>query len=134
MSRVRFSRLAENRSSLMGEKMDLLGKIAIVTGAGKGLGWAIARRLAQDGANLVIAEVDKKVGEEKAAAIRRMGRESLFVDVDVSQWADVENMVKQVMAQFGQIDILVNNAGILGPYFPVMEYPVEIWIGSLLSI
>jgi 2-dehydro-3-deoxy-L-rhamnonate dehydrogenase (NAD+) len=111
----------------MGEKMDLLRKVAIVTGAGKGLGWAIARRLAQDGANLVIAEVDKKYGEEKAAAIRRMGRESLFIDVDVSQWADVENMVKQVMAQFGQIDILVNNAGILGPYFPVMEYPVEIW-------
>jgi 3-oxoacyl-[acyl-carrier protein] reductase len=111
----------------MGEKMDLLGKVAIVTGAGRGLGWAIAKRFAQDGAALVIAEVDKKLGEEKAAAIRSMGRESLSVCMDVTQWADVENMVKQVTAQFGQIDILVNNAGILGPYFPVMEYPEDIW-------
>jgi 3-oxoacyl-[acyl-carrier protein] reductase len=111
----------------MGEKMDLSEKVAIVTGAGKGLGWAIAKRLAQDGASLVIAEIDKDLGEGKATMIRQMGRRSLFTFVDVSQWADVENMVKQVIAQFGQIDILVNNAGILGPYFPVMEYPEEIW-------
>ncbi len=107
--------------------MELSGRVAIVTGAGKGLGWAIAKRFAQDGASLVIAEVDRTLGEEKAAAIRQTGRESLFVHMDVSQWADVENMVKQVIARFGQIDILVNNAGILGPYFPVAEYPEEIW-------
>jgi 3-oxoacyl-[acyl-carrier protein] reductase len=111
----------------MGEKMDLSEKVAIVTGAGKGLGWAIAKRLAQDGASLVIAEIDRDLGQEKAAMIRQTGRRSLFTFVDVSQWADVENMVKQVITQFGQIDILVNNAGILGPYFPVMEYPEEIW-------
>jgi len=112
---------------VMGEKMDLSEKVAIVTGAGKGLGWAIAKRLAQDGASLVIAEIDRDLGQEKAAMIRQTGRRSLFTFVDVSQWADVENMVKQVITQFGQIDILVNNAGILGPYFPVMEYPEEIW-------
>jgi len=111
----------------MGEKMDLSEKVAIVTGAGKGLGWAIAKRLAQDGASLVIAEIDRDLGQEKAAMIRQTGRRSLFTFVDVSQWADVENMVKQVITQFGQIDILVNNAGILGPYFPVMEYPEEVW-------
>ena len=107
--------------------MDLLGRVAIVTGAGKGLGWAIAQRLARDGASLVIAEIDGKLGEEKAAAIRQTGRESLFVYADVSQWPDVEHMVKETMTRFGQIDILVNNAGILGPYFPVTEYPEEIW-------
>lgn len=107
--------------------MDLSGKTAIVTGAGKGLGWAIAERLARDGANLVIAEIDKKSGEEKAAAIRKMGRESLAVPMDVSRWSDVERTVRETMSRFQRLDILVNNAGILGPYYPVMEYPEEIW-------
>jgi NAD(P)-dependent dehydrogenase (short-subunit alcohol dehydrogenase family) len=107
--------------------MDLSGKLAIVTGAGKGLGWAIAKRLAQDGANLVVAEIDGPSGQEKAAALRQMNREAIPVQTDVSIWADVQSMVKQVMAKFGRIDILVNNAGILGPYFPLLEYPEEIW-------
>jgi NAD(P)-dependent dehydrogenase (short-subunit alcohol dehydrogenase family) len=107
--------------------MDLSGKVAIVTGAGKGLGWAIAKRLAQDGANLVVAEIDGPSGQEKAAALRQMNRQAIPVQTDVSIWADVQSMVKQVMARFGRMDILVNNAGILGPYFPVLEYPEEIW-------
>jgi NAD(P)-dependent dehydrogenase (short-subunit alcohol dehydrogenase family) len=107
--------------------MDLLGKVAIVTGAGKGLGSAIAQRLAQDGANLVIAEIDWPSAQEKAAEIRQMKREALPVQMDVSRWADVENMVKQVMAKFNRIDILVNNAGILGLNFPVTDYPEEDW-------
>ncbi len=107
--------------------MDLLGKVAIVTGAGKGLGWAIAKRLAHDGASLVVVEIDRQLGEEKADAILQTGRESFFVYADVSRWPDVERMVKETMNRFGQVDILVNNAGILGPYFPVTEYPEEIW-------
>lgn len=106
--------------------MDLSGKAAIITGAGRGLGWAIAKRLASDGANVVIAELDEKSGQEKAALIRQMNREALAIRVDVSKWADVESMSKQVVARFGRIDILVNNAGIMGSYFPVMEYPEEI--------
>ena len=107
--------------------MDLSGKVAIVTGAGKGLGWAIAERLARDGAHLVLAEVDRASGEEKATIIRKMGREALALPTDVTRWADVEKMVEQTMARFKRIDILVNNAGILGPYYPVVEYPEEIW-------
>jgi NAD(P)-dependent dehydrogenase (short-subunit alcohol dehydrogenase family) len=107
--------------------MDLSGKTAIVTGAGKGIGWAIAERLARDGANLVIAEIDKKNGEEKAVTIRKTGRESLAVQMDVSQWSDVERMVQETMSRFHRLDILVNNAGILGAYYPVMEYPEEMW-------
>ncbi|MDI6754671.1 MAG: SDR family NAD(P)-dependent oxidoreductase [Thermodesulfobacteriota bacterium] len=109
------------------EKLDLLEQIAIVTGAGKGLGWAIAQRLAQDGANVVIAEIDQQRGEEKARAIQEMKREALAIPTDVTQWADVDNMAKRVMAKFKRIDILVNNAGILGPYHPVMEYPEDDW-------
>ncbi len=107
--------------------MDLAGRLAIVTGAGKGIGWAIAQRLARDGANVVIAEIDGKSAEERAAAIRQMKRESLAVQMDVSRRTDVENMVKQVMAKFNRIDILVNNAGILGPYLSVIDLPEEVW-------
>ena len=107
--------------------MKLDGKVAIVTGAGRGLGWAVAQRLAQDGANLVIAEVDGKSAEEKAAAIRQMQREALAVQMDVSQWSDVQRMARETISRFRRVDILINNAGILGPYSPVMEYPEEIW-------
>ena len=107
--------------------MDLSGKVAIVTGAGKGLGWAIAERLAKDGAHLVLAEMDRASGEEKAAILRKTGREALALPTDVSLWPDVENMVEKTLARFKRIDILVNNAGILGPYFPVMEYPEDVW-------
>jgi len=107
--------------------MDLEGKVAIVTGGGRGLGWSIAERLAHDGARVVIAEIDRKSGEEKAAVISRMGREALYLKVDVSSWADVENMAKTAAKKFGRIDILVNNAGLMGNYYPVVDYPEEEW-------
>ncbi len=107
--------------------MDLAGKVAIVTGAGRGLGWAIAQRLAQDGAKLVIAETDWPSAQEKTAAIRKMEGEAFPVKTDVSLWADAQGMAGQAMDKFGRIDILVNNAGILGPYSLVEEYPEELW-------
>jgi len=107
--------------------MDLKGKVAIVTGAGRGLGWSIAERLVHDGASLVVAEIDRKSGEEKAGVIARMGREALYLKVDVSGWADVENMAKKTVEKFGRIDILVNNAGLMGNYYPVVDYPEEEW-------
>jgi NAD(P)-dependent dehydrogenase (short-subunit alcohol dehydrogenase family) len=107
--------------------MDLLGKTAIVTGAGRGLGWTIAERLAKEAANLVITDIDGKSAKEKADLIQQMNREALAIEMDVSQWQDVEGMVEKVLVRFHRIDILVNNAGILGPYFPVMEYPEEEW-------
>jgi len=107
--------------------MDLRGKVAIVTGAGRGLGWAIAERLARDGANVVIAEIDRLSGEEKVRVLQKMGREALAILTDVTNWSDVERMVRQTLSTFQKIDILINNAGILGPYHPVPEYPEETW-------
>jgi len=107
--------------------MDLAEKVAIVTGAGQGLGWAIAKRLADDGACLVIADINWERAQEKAALLQRMGQEAMAIKVDVSKAKEVAHMVEQVLEKFGRIDILVNNAGILGPYYPVEEYPEELW-------
>lgn len=107
--------------------MDLEGKIAIVTGAGQGLGWAIAQRLADEGAVLVIADINWEAAREKAALLKKTEREGMAVKVDVSKVDEVNNMVQQVVEKFGRIDILINNAGILGPYFSVEEYPEDLW-------
>lgn len=107
--------------------MDLNGKIAIVTGAGQGLGWAIAKRLADDGASLVIADINWEKAQEKSSFLQKIGKKAMAIKVDVSRASEVNNMVSQVLEKFGRIDILVNNAGILGPYFPVEEYPEELW-------
>ncbi|HSR11851.1 MAG TPA: SDR family NAD(P)-dependent oxidoreductase [Thermodesulfobacteriota bacterium] len=107
--------------------MDLSGKVAIVTGAAKGLGWAIAERLAKDGAAVIVADVDGKGAQDAANRLGAGTGKSLAVQADVSRAADVEKMVKEVLGRFGKIDILVNNAGILGPYADVADYPEEIW-------
>lgn len=92
--------------------MMLPDKIAIVTGASKGIGRAIALRLAKEGANVVIADVDRDEGEKVAQMIREMGRDCLAVKCDVSNVQEVEGMVEKTMQKLGRIDILVNNAGV----------------------
>ncbi|MCL4436729.1 MAG: glucose 1-dehydrogenase [Thaumarchaeota archaeon] len=89
---------------------DLTGKIAIVTGASRGLGRAIAIGLAKAGANLVVTDVLDVSGTVEE--IQSIGREAAGLKVDVSKKKDVEEMTKQTINKFGRIDILVNNAGI----------------------
>lgn len=107
--------------------MDLLGKTAIVTGGGKGLGWSIAERLARDGANVAITDIDGKSATQKAQLIEQMNRGAMAIEMDVSRWGQVKAMVEKVVRKFNRIDILINNAGILGPYLPVTDYPEEDW-------
>jgi len=94
--------------------MDLTDKVAIVTGAGQGIGRAIALRLADAGARVVVAELNRKVGETVAKEIEALGRKSLVVEVDVSKLDQTQRMAQQTLEAFNQIDILVNNAGIAG--------------------
>ncbi len=94
--------------------MDLTDKVAIVTGAGQGIGRAIALRLAGAGATIVIAELNRKVGEAVATEIEALGRKSLVIEVDVSKRDQTQRMAQQTLETFDQIDILVNNAGIAG--------------------
>jgi 3-oxoacyl-[acyl-carrier protein] reductase len=92
--------------------MELKGKVAIVTGAGQGIGEAIALELAKAGANLVLVDIREDTIEKVKGEIEGMGREVLTIRMDISKWEDGEKMAKRVMERFGRIDILVNNAGI----------------------
>lgn len=92
--------------------MELEGKVAIVTGAGQGIGKAIALELARTGANLVLADIKEETTEKLKEEIAGMGREVLAIQTDVSKWEEAERMVKKAVERFGRIDILVNNAGI----------------------
>ena len=106
---------------------DLLGKVAMVTGAGRGIGRAIALRLARDGADLVVADVDLESAKNVAAEIRQIGRRALAEKIDVTQKAQVRATVDRAIAELGRLDILVNNAGILGPTTSVADTPEEEW-------
>ena len=89
----------------------LLDKVAIVTGSGQGLGKAVARRLALEGAHIVIAEYNPQTAEQAAQEIRAVGRRVMAYPIDLSDISQVEPMVQGVVAEFGRIDILINNAG-----------------------
>jgi NAD(P)-dependent dehydrogenase (short-subunit alcohol dehydrogenase family) len=92
--------------------MRLLGKTAIVTGAAAGNGRAIALRFAEEGADVVVADVAEPGARQTARQIEDLGRQALVTGADVSRAADVQRMVRQSVDAFGHIDILVNNAGI----------------------
>lgn len=96
----------------MENKFDLTGRVALVTGAGRGIGQEIARTLAAAGADIAIAELDAASGEETATQVRTLGRRSSAVQMNVMDLESVRSAVAAVIAEYGQIDILVNNAGI----------------------
>ncbi len=93
--------------------MPLDDKVAIVTGAARGIGLACATRFAKDGANVVLADIDEAAGEAAAAALREDGHDAVFIACDVSERLDVRNLVTETVSKYGAIDILVNNAGII---------------------
>ncbi len=88
-------------------------KVAIVTGGGAGIGEAIALKYAQEGARVVVAEINPERGKSSVQAIRKQGGEAVFAPTDVSSEDQVKAMVKTAVEQYGRIDILVNNAAIL---------------------
>jgi len=92
--------------------MSLQGKVAIVTGGAQGIGRAIAEGLAEDGADIAVADLDPDRSQETVSAIQKLGRRALSVKVNVSDWNDAKAMADQVIQEWGRIDILVNNAGI----------------------
>jgi len=88
------------------------GKVALVTGSGRGIGKAVALKLAKEGADIIICDINEQDAVSTSEEIKKMGRKSAGYKVDVSSLNDVQNMVEKVLDNFSKVDILVNNAGI----------------------
>ena len=105
-------------------KPRLEGRVAIVTGGGHGIGKAYAARLAEEGARVVVAEVDAAAARAVAAELAAAGRQALAVATDVSDRASVDEMVRRAVEAFGRIDVLVNNAAIFATV-PMSRAPFD---------
>lgn len=105
----------------------LSGKTAIVTGAGSGIGRAIAYRFADEGANVVVTDVNEAGGTATVAEVVQLKRRAIFIHGDASKPKDSETTVRAAVEEFGALHIAVNNAGIGGTTAPVGEYPIGSW-------
>lgn len=108
--------------------MRLKDKVALITGAGSGIGRETARLFAEAGATVVVADFKESEGRETATLL---GDADLFVKVDVSRWDDTQRMVDQTVQRFGRLDILYNNAGIFLSNSPVHEVAESEWDKTL---
>jgi NAD(P)-dependent dehydrogenase (short-subunit alcohol dehydrogenase family) len=108
------------------------GKSALVTGAASGIGRATALVFAQEGARVLVCDVDDENGEAVANEIRAAGGEARFLHVDVTREADIEAMVRTAVDAFGRLDCAVNNAGITGTAASIPDLPLEEWSRILL--
>jgi len=106
---------------------NLEGKVALVTGAGRGFGRAFSLALAEAGAHLVCAEKVGETLEETAALVRRCGQRVLPLTVDVAKPDDVERMRDEISSEYGKLDIAVNNAGIVHKPYRFHETPLKEW-------
>ncbi len=116
--------------------MRLAGKVAIITGAARGIGRGCAEAFAREGARVVVADRDAETGAQVAQAILKSGGEAICVQVDVAMPEQVEAMVVRTVERYGRLDVLLSNAGIGGRRFgdgPVHECTLEAW-DHILSV
>jgi len=104
---------------------DLSGKIALVTGGGRGLGRGMALGLAKAGANIVVADINPDNAKAVSEEIITLGRKSIFIEVDIAKKTQVKQMVGKILEEFNQLDIAVNSVGIPGSRLPSSEHIEE---------
>lgn len=107
--------------------LDLAGKLSIVTGAARGIGRAISLKLAEEGSNVTLCDLDEKGLKVAANKIGSLGRRSMTVKADISKSNDVERLVNKTNEEFGRIDILVNNAGVYQSMQDLPDASEEDW-------
>ena len=106
--------------------MRLEGKVAIVTGAGAGIGRAIALRLAQEGSHIVVVDRNRSSAQETSSMVERTGHRALVCVADVARGDQVQSAVDATLEEFGRIDVLVNNAGVV-TFTPFLDLPEAEW-------
>jgi len=107
--------------------MKLPGKVAIITGGGRGLGRSVALAFGKEGAKVVMAARTKEEIEHVATELRSLKREALAIPTDASDEKQVNHMVQRTLEAFGTVDILVNNAAVRGPIGPIQEISLAAW-------
>ncbi len=105
----------------------LENKVALVTGAGSGIGRAIALSYAKEGAKVVVSDINENGGNETVSLIQQAGGDAFFVKADTSSPEENEALVKQTLDHYGALHISCNNAGVGGPSAPVGEYDIAAW-------
>ncbi len=103
------------------------GKVALITGAGSGIGQATSRIFAREGAKLVLADVVEEGGNQTLKMVQDLGANAIFVKCDVSKWSDVDAAVAKAVATYGRLDCAFNNAGIEGAGGNTHECTEENW-------
>ena len=111
--------------------MKLDGRVAVITGAGRGIGRAIALAYAREGAKLALAARSESELEEAVGAVSELGGEAIAVPTDVTSQRDAERLASRAVERFGRIDVLVNNAGISGPVGPLQNNDIEDWVSTI---
>jgi len=109
----------------------LAGKVAIVTGGASGIGRAASRRMAAQGARVIVADIDTRGGESTADSIFRDGGEAVFVACDVTQAEDVERLVQAAVQTYGHLDCAFNNAGLEGDHASTVDCSEDNWDRTL---
>jgi len=112
---------------------DLAGKVVIVTGAGKGIGQALAERFASVGSSVVVNDVDAASAEAVAEAINAAGGTAIAAVADVSNSAQVDTMFEATLAAFGTVDVMVNNAGLVSPMLHFFDAD-EAWWRRIIDV
>ena len=111
--------------------MKLDGQVAVITGAGRGIGRAIALAYAREGARLVLAARSGSELEQAVGAVSELGGQAIAVPTDVTSQAQAERLAQAAVERFGRIDVLVNNAGIPGPVGPLQDNDIAEWVDTI---